>query len=372
MTTTVVHPHARVRRSTKASWGGLAVVAILLVVSPIAPYILDRGVQGSLVSLFSLVVLATTWNLLAGYGGMLSVGQQAYIGIGAYALVVLSDSIGLDPFMAVPLAVVLAGVVALPVSYLAFRLNGGYFAIGTWVIAEVIKEVVEQFPSLGGGIGVNFVGFSDLSPGRRIAYVYWLSLLGMAITVGVTYWIMRSRIGLGFTAIRDDATAAASLGVRVTQSKRFVFVVAAMGNGLAGAMIAANTLRVQPESIFSVNYTVFMIFIVLIGGLGTIEGPILGALTFFLLQQWLSDYGAWYLAVLGLVAILVTLFLPRGLWGVVSIGGRIRLFPVGYRLDSGADTTSRWRRGTSASSIDDPLPDNHPAGPPPALDPAGG
>jgi branched-chain amino acid transport system permease protein len=332
MTAAVVHEHTKVRRSTRSSWVGLAVVVVLVAAAPAVPYVLSRGVQGSLVTLFSLITMATMWNLLAGYGGMLSVGQQAYIGIGAYGLVYLSDKVGLDPFMAVPLAVLVAGVLSIPISYLVFRLQGGYFAIGTWVVAEVIALIVMQMTVLGGGIGLTFTGFSGLTAGRRIAYVYWLSLAGVIVAVLVTYLIMRSRLGAGFTAIRDDATAAASLGVRVTQSKRFVFVVAAMGCALAGAMIAANTLRVQPTAMFSVNYAVFMIFIVVIGGLGTIEGPILGAIVFFALQQWLSGLGVWYLVILGVVAIVVTLFLPRGLWGLISGNGRIRLFPVGYTV----------------------------------------
>lgn len=328
----VVHPHAKVRRATKSSWVALGIGVLIVLVAPIAPYVLDKGVQGSLVTLFSLIVMATMWNLLAGYGGMLSVGQQAYIGIGAYALVYIADTIGIDPFMAVPLAVVVAGLISYPISFLAFRLSGGYFAIGTWVIAVVIMEIVQQVPAFGGGIGQTFTAFSDLGPRTRIAYVYWLSLAGVVLAIAVTYLIMRSRLGLGFTAIRDDAVAAGSLGVRVTRSKRFVFVVAAMGCGLAGAMITANTLRVQPDSIFSVNYAVFMIFIVVIGGIGTIEGPIVGAVVFFALQQYLADLGAWYLVILGVVAIVITLFLPRGLWGLISGNGRIRLFPVGYRL----------------------------------------
>lgn len=328
----VVHEHAKVRRATRSSWVALVVAVGIVLIAPLAPYVLDKGVQGSLVTLFSLIVMATMWNLLAGYGGMLSVGQQAYIGIGAYALVYLADTIGLDPFMAVPLAVVIAGLLAYPISFLAFRLSGGYFAIGTWVIAVVVMLVLQQISALGGGIGVTFTAFSELGPRTRIAYVYWLSLAGVVLAVAVTYWIMRSRLGLGFTAIRDDSVAASSLGVRVTRSKRFVFVVSAMGCGLAGAMITANTLRVQPDSIFSVNYSVFMIFIVVIGGLGTIEGPILGAIVFFAMQQYLSDLGPWYLVILGVVAIVITLFLPRGLWGLISGNGRIRLFPVGYRV----------------------------------------
>jgi len=198
----------------------------------------------------------------------------------------------------------------------------------------VLKLITTQIPALGGGSGISLTAFSDFSPGRRIAYVYWLSLAAVVIAVAVTYWIMRSRLGLGFTAIRDDAVAAASLGVRVTRSKRFVFVIAAMGSALAGGMIAANTLRVTPDSVYSVSYSAFMIFIVVIGGIGTIEGPIVGAIVFFGLQQWLSDLGSWYLIIIGVLAIVITLFLPKGLWGLISGNGRIRLFPVGYRLES--------------------------------------
>jgi branched-chain amino acid transport system permease protein len=330
----VVHPHVKVKRATKSSWGGLVVIIPVLVILAAGPYIIDRGMQQSLVTLFTLIVLGTMWNLLAGYGGMVSIGQQAYIGIGAYGLVYIADVIGLDPFIAVPVAVVLAGILSLPISFLAFRLSGGYFAIGTWVIAEVLKLITTQIPALGGGSGISLTAFSDFSPGRRIAYVYWLSLAAVVIAVAVTYWIMRSRLGLGFTAIRDDAVAAASLGVRVTRSKRFVFVIAAMGSALAGGMIAANTLRVTPDSVYSVSYSAFMIFIVVIGGIGTIEGPIVGAIVFFGLQQWLSDLGAWYLIIIGILAIVITLFVPKGLWGLISGNGRIRLFPVGYRLES--------------------------------------
>lgn len=335
-----MHAQARVKRATKSSWAGLVIVLPILLLLAAAPYMVGRGLQQSLVTLFSLIVLGTTWNLLAGYGGMVSIGQQAYIGIGAYGLVYLADTIGLDPFIVVPVAVVIAGILALPISFLAFRLVGGYFAIGTWVIAEVLRLITVQIPALGGGSGISLTALNDLSPGRRIAYVYWLSLIAVVIVVGVTYWIMRSRLGLGFTAIRDDSVAAASLGVRVTSSKRFVYVVASMGAAFAGCMIAANTLRVQPESIYSVSWSAFMIFIVVIGGIGTIEGPILGAIVFFALQQWLSDLGSWYLVILGVVAIIITLFLPRGLWGLISGNGRVRLFPVGYTLANPLDQFS--------------------------------
>lgn len=332
-TTTSAIEGVKVSRSTKSSWAGLGVGAVVLIALAMLPYMVGRGLQQNLVILFSLIVLGTMWNLMAGYGGMVSIGQQAYIGLGAYGLVVIADIIGLDPFLAVALAVVVVGIISFPISFLAFRLSGGYFAIGTWVIAEVLRLIVMQVDIVGAGTGISFASMSEtLSPGRRIAYVYWLSLVGVVIAIAVTYLLMRSRLGLGFTAIRDDAIAAGSLGVRVVRSRRIVFVVAAMGSALAGAMIAANTLRVEPESLFSVQWAAFMIFIVVIGGIGTIEGPIVGALIFFGLQQWLSDLGTWYLVILGVLAIVITLFLPKGVWGLISGNGRIRLFPVGYTI----------------------------------------
>lgn len=336
MSTEVAAPVAvKVTRATKSSWVALVIAVPVLVVLAMLPYLTGRGMQQNLVILFSLIVLGTMWNLLAGYGGMVSIGQQAYIGIGAFGLVYIADEIGLDPFVAVPIAVIIAGVISFPISFLAFRLSGGYFAIGTWVIAEVIRLINMQIEVLGGGTGVTLQAMTaELSPGRRIAYVYWLSLAGVVIAIAVTYLLMRSRLGLGFTAIRDDAVAAGSLGVRVVRSRRIVFVVAAMGSALAGCMIAANTLRVVPESIYSVEWSAFMIFIVVIGGIGTIEGPIVGAIIFFALQQWLSDLGTWYLVILGVIAIVITLFLPRGVWGLISGNGRIRIFPVGYTVSN--------------------------------------
>lgn len=325
--------NVKVTRATKSSWAGLVVGVIIVLALATGPYVVGRGLQQNMVILFSLIVLGTMWNLLAGYGGMVSIGQQAYIGIGAYGLVVCGDLLGLDPFLSVALAVVIAGLVSFPVSFVAFRLSGGYFAIGTWVIAEVIRLIIMQIDVLGGGSGITFQAMSEsLSPGRRIAYVYWLSLAAVVIAIVVTYLLMRSRLGLGFTAIRDDSIAAGSLGVRVVRSRRIVFVVSAMGCALGGAMIAASTLRVEPESLFSVQWSAFMIFIVVIGGIGTIEGPIVGAIIFFALQQWLSDLGTWYLVILGVLAIVITLYLPKGIWGLISGNGRIRLFPVGYTL----------------------------------------
>jgi branched-chain amino acid transport system permease protein len=320
-----------VRRGGRAARIGAGVAVLAVALLAYLPYLVSRGAQVSLVLLFTYVVLATMWNLLAGYGGMVSVGQQAFIGLGAYGLVYLADTVGVSPFVAVPLAALAAGVVAWLTSYLVFRLVGGYFAIGTWVVAEVFRLLTSEVDALGGGSGISLRAYAGLTPTYRIAYVYWMSLAAVVLAVAGTYALMRSRLGLALTAIRDDHTAADSLGVRVTRSRRIVYVVAAVGCGLAGGMIASNALRVDPTSVYGVDYAAFMIFMVIIGGIGTIEGPILGAVLFYLLERQFAELGAGYLIGLGAVAVFTVLFAPKGLWGLVS-RGRVHLFPVGYRV----------------------------------------
>lgn len=321
---------SRLDRSSVVGGGGLVVVLVLL--AAVVPYQVSLGTLTQLVGLFVLVILGTTWNLMAGYGGLVSIGQQAFIGAGGYAAIHLADAIGVPLLLAVPLAGVVCALLALPTSFLVFRLAGGYFAIGTWVVAEVFKLLTTQVEALGGGSGLSLAAFRGVDRAERVATVYWLALGVMVLVVAATSLLMRSRLGLGLTAIRDNETAAASLGVSVSRSRRIVYVAASGGAGLAGALIAVNTLRVTPDSIYSVNYTAFMIFIVVIGGLGSIEGPILGAVVFFVLQQQLADLGSWYLVVLGVVAVAVVVLLPRGLWGALSGGGRWRIFGVGYRV----------------------------------------
>lgn len=320
-----------VSRSTRASRIAAVLVVPIVVVLALGPYLVPPSVTRALVTLFALVIMASMWNLLAGYGGMISVGQQGFIGVGAYT-VLAADVAGLDPFLALPLAVVVAAVLSLPTTTLVFRLSGGYFAIGTWVVAEVYRLLTVEIGAVGGGAGASLTGLGGIAPVLRGAVVYWCALGSAVLVVGVVMLIMRSRLGLALTAIRDDPTAADSLGVRVRRAKRLVFVVSGGGCGLAGAIVVLDSLRVQPDSIYSVQWSAFMIFMVVIGGLGTIEGPILGALVFFALQQVLEPYGVWYLVALGVVAVAAALYARRGVWGLLTGTRDIRLLPTGYRV----------------------------------------
>jgi len=161
------------------------------------------------------------------------------------------------------------------------------------------------------------------------------ALAAAVVLLVILFLLVRSRLGASLQAIRDDEDAAASVGVRVLLGKGVLFVLAGAGCTAAGTVILAWQLSVPPlgpDSIFGVNWSAKMIFMVLVGGLGTFEGPIVGAIVLFLLQTYVSNAGVWYFVMLGSIAIAVALFLPRGLWGAVQDRFNLQLLPVGYRL----------------------------------------
>jgi ABC-type branched-subunit amino acid transport system permease subunit len=321
----------RVARSRRnVAWTG-AVALIVIVVLAMFPYIVYSGTTAILVQAFIVLTLASMWNLLAGYAGLVSVGQQAFVGLGAYFVLILAIN-GLSPFAALPVAVIGSGVAALPLWWLVSRLRSGYFAIATWVLAATVMLIIEKFSSIGGGTGMPLPGFSGIDPTLLTAYTYWAGLAVTVAALATIYLLLRGRLGLVLTAVRDDEVAARSSGARVGLARMLVFVVAGAGCGAAGGVLAISQLQVQPAAVFSVQWTAVMAFATIIGGLGTIEGPIVGTVVYMVLQQTLASYNAWYLIILGLVAIFVALFARRGLWGLVDARINVRLFPVGYWL----------------------------------------
>ncbi len=312
----------------------ISIAAILLILLTV-PLWAGADVLRTLVELMYLLALAQMWNLLAGYAGLVSVGQQAWIGLGGYALIVFADDVHLSPFLAVILGGVVAAIFSIPTAALVFRLRGGYFAIGTWVVAEVFRLLVASSTDwLKGGSGRSLLAAGQIDPALRQDLTYWLALAIGLGSIALVYFLMRSRAGLGLTAIRDSESAAASLGINTQRIKLLVYVIAAFGTGVTGGLIYLSLLRVTPDAAFSPQWTAFMIFIVVIGGIGTIEGPILGTLIFFALREFLADLGPWSLILLGLVAVIVMLFAPQGLWGLLQRRFHLEIFPV-RRLGDG-------------------------------------
>ncbi|MGE3245332.1 MAG: branched-chain amino acid ABC transporter permease [Beijerinckiaceae bacterium] len=334
----------RIERATPESRIALVLAVAGLVALAAGPWWLDRNGMRLAGEFFVYLGLATLWNLLAGYAGLVSVGQQAYVGFGGYFLFGWAMLAGLPPVLAVPAAGVAAAILSLPVSLLVFRLKGAYFAIGTWVVAEVFMLLASQLSVLGGGSGVSLPISVIRSIGstrsmREIVIYYETVGVTVAIVIAV-YLLLRSRWGLALQAIRDNETAAETSGVSVASAKRLLYVVACGGAAMIGALIFMAKLRISPSAGFSVNdWTAFVIFITVIGGIGRIEGPIVGTILFFVLRETLSDLGAWYLIVLGAVAVAIMLFAPKGLWGLLADRFGWQLFPVGRRLVINPDTT---------------------------------
>ena len=304
-------------------------VAIVLIIFP-----LFGGIPWTrrLVDFFTLLALAQLWNLMLGYAGLISVGQQGFIGIGSYTLWLFSDILGIHPFVAVIFAAIGGAIIALPAASLVFKLRGGYLAIGTWVLAEVMRLIVANIKRTGGGSGTTVQAASQLATETRVPGTYWWALGLAIVAIGVTYFLLRSRTGLGLEAMRDDDLAAESSGVNLWRTKLLTYVVAGAGCAAAGAVVAIHLLRIQPAAAFSINWTAYLIFITVIGGVGTIEGPVIGTLIYFILRETTSQYGEWYFIVLGLLAIVVTIWSPRGIYGYVVRKTNFFLFPVQRKI----------------------------------------
>jgi len=313
----------RVEHATTSSRIGVTFVAVALVLLAAAPYWGDRQTLRLLAEIYAFAALASLWNLLAGYAGLVSVGQQAFVGLGGYILFALAILLGIHPIAAILIAGPIGALVAIPVATLIFRLRGAYFAIGTWVVAEVFRLLASQVSALGGGSGISLPAavVVAMAPSRQLREfeTYWLALALTVIVLGAIVTLLRSRHGLALTAIRDNEMAAQSNGVDVWRIKFVVYVLTAFGTAMIGALIFLQKLRISPDTAFSVNdWTAFVIFITVIGGIGRIEGPIIGTVVFFMLRQALADLGSLYLLMMGAVAIVVMLWAPKGLWGMIA------------------------------------------------------
>lgn len=333
--------HAVVKRNTKVSLISALVFVPVLLVLLSAPHWGDRGTISLLIEFFFYLGISQMWNLLAGYGGVVSLGQHAYIGLGGYMLFLLVIVFGVHPLLAIVLSGILCALISVPLAALVFNLQGAYLAIGTWVIAEVFQLVFYRVAILGGGSGISLpVSAAEaikVGPLGRDGVLYLIALVLCALVNFGAYAILCSRRGLALTAIRDNEGAARSCGVDNFRLKLVLFVVAALGMGLLGSLIFLNEFFISPTSAFDFNWTNSMIFIVVIGGIGTLEGPIVGTIVFFVLRQYLSNLGGWYLITLGALAIVIMLKLPEGIWGTFANRFDIHVFPTRRRLLLGTD-----------------------------------
>jgi branched-chain amino acid transport system permease protein len=306
--------------------------ASCVVLLAVAPAIVGEGGLRFATECFLILAMAQMWNLLAGYTGLVSFGHQVFVGLGAYGLFTVSGWLELSPYWVLPVAPAVCAVVAAVIAIPLFRLREAYFSIAMWVFSEIISAITMKSTWLGGTSGVplatsKLIDFDWFEP-----VMFWIAGALALGTVAGLYLLLSSSFGLGLMSVRDNDLAAMSVGVDVRRNRFIVFVLSAAGCGFAGAVSFMGNLYVAPAAAFDVNWVVYMMFIVMIGGIGTLEGPIIGTAIFFGLREMVTDVlglsAGWYLVALGVVAVTIMLWSPSGLWPVLRDRFAIKLLSV--------------------------------------------
>ena len=278
-----------------------------------APLFLDRGALNDLWNLAFAVILASAWNILGGFAGQVSLGYSAFLGIGAYTTVLLALR-GVDPFLSLPLGAVIAAAFSVVIGLPAFRLRGPYFTIATIGVAEAIRVCASSVQFTGGSSGLRMpAGSFDFNKN------YFAMVVLAIATVAVAAYVKRSAFGRALAAIKQDIDAAEAVGVHSTRFKLPAHAISAALVALAGSLYAINFQYIAPSSVFDFRLSLSIVLMPIIGGVGTVLGPILGALIFSTLQIKLLSIPALrdsFLFIYGGLLIAVMLFEPQGLVGV--------------------------------------------------------
>ncbi len=289
-------------------------VLVLMAVMATLPLWASRYVV-LMIMLFGLYLsMAQMWNLLAGYAGLISLGQQIFIGLGGYILAVLTLNFHWPAWLSILAGGVGSVFFALAICIPIFRMSGVYFSIGTWIVAEALLIWFSNWDYTKKGMGL----FIKAAYRFSINQIYYAAVgLGLA-SVALVYLLLRSRLGLGLMAMRDDEQAAEGVGVDCFRAKLICFLIAAFVTGVAAGLLYLNQVFIQPFKAFGIEWTVRLCFIVIIGGIGTIEGPIIGALIFVMLQQYFAEYTGISLILLGSVSIVTMIVMPKGIMGTIQ------------------------------------------------------
>jgi branched-chain amino acid transport system permease protein len=345
---------ANQQRNRALSMGSLGLLAVLLVA---APFISEN--KATLLPVYILGLAAVGWNIIGGFTGYAAFGQVAFYGLGAYAAVlfgsarrpplpetssanVIDQTLGWPLWLAFIMAMVVPGIIALLIGLPVLRLRGHYFAIATLGVAVALPQVINNIGCIGGtdqnpgfciGLGTGLV-MRPLAedPDANLTQLYFFGLIAMTLAVGISWYISRSKFGYGLFAIRENEEAAGVLGINATFFKNAAFVIAAALAGLAGAIQAMQQKAVAPtqDSIFNISISLYVIVICLLGGIGTVWGPFIGAFIFAFIKEILEKLPTWFNnpdllewrdVIFGLIVVLMVLFLPRGVLQLVRAKG---------------------------------------------------
>lgn len=290
----------------------------------------DRQLATEMLLVFAM---AQGWNLLCGYTGLLSFGHHAFVGLGAYALFLTVNTQGASPYLSLGASALVSVLAALVMALLLQRLRDAYFSVGIWVLADSLRLLFGQWQWAGSSRGIA-LNASAVDPASFADNLFWLALaLALATQIGI-FALLRSRVGLALMAIRDDEHGAASIGIAVARNRLAAFVISAAICGMAGGLYYLSVLYVDPSGGFDIDWQIKILFIVIIGGVGTLEGSVLGTLIYFGLREVFRDAGDLYLIFQGATAMVVMLLAPGGIWGSIQARTGWRLFPIRWAAEA--------------------------------------
>ena len=290
-----------------------SVIVVLIAAAYTLPFT-EFGSQNVLrigLSIALYCTLGQMWNLMSGYTGMIALGNQLFIGLAGYSVAVFTATYGLPFWLGMLFGGFISALAAALLSALLFRMRGMYFAIATWVTAEAVKIVFTswEFVKRGAGMAIK------IKPYPTVSNIYLMSVTLAIIAIFAVYYTLNSRVGLGLTAMRDDPDAASSVGVNTFKARLMCFMISAFVTGIAGSLFYLNQGSIFPNMGFGTSWTVAAVFIVIIGGIGTISGPILGAVIYVAMFEFLSKFPGFSMIILGVIAIVVILVMPNGILG---------------------------------------------------------
>jgi branched-chain amino acid transport system permease protein len=315
--------------------GGLAFLIVFTIILAVLPVV---GIPKEWILYFFLffvyLALANMWNLLAGYCGLISLAQPAFIGIAGYVLAI-TCWVGYPMWLGVIGGGIVAGAFALLISMPAFRLKGIYFAIGTLIVPSAVTIIFFLWRPVGDslygkGAGYIIKGATNIDQNA----VFWISLAVGIGSIFLMRFILGSKFGLGLAAIRDSENTAAHSGVDVFRLKLYSFLISAFVTGLAGAIFYISQGFIEPSSAFNINWTMVLMLSTVIGGIAILEGPILGTVVVVILHFLLARMPGYSLLIQGVILILIMLLAPQGLVGMFR---RSRIYSSFLKLDTGPE-----------------------------------
>jgi len=294
--------------------------------------LIEPGTQRLMTAVFLFVALAQAWNLIGGYTGYASFGQVAFFGLGAYTVAVLMNNYHVSFWLAMPVAIVAGVLFAVLIGVPLLRLRGHYFAIATLGAAEGLREIVNNAtPITGGGLGITIPTFGDQVPtpyfGKPGFYLAFLTLA--AVSIAVCALVARSRFGYAMVAVHEDEEAAGAVGINTTVVKVVAFALSGAIVACAGAFYAFQQIEFYPTDVFDASFTVLMVIMVVIGGSGSIAGPLVGAIGLELLSQFLRvNLGSYNQLIFGAIIVLVVVFFPQGVVNYFREAVKTRQFSI--------------------------------------------